>query len=367
MTLRIAHRYAAEATDREGRRLGELVLVPDFAPAAEWSHWHGVRQGLPARSHHGPGHVEPVFDPTLGQPYVSGIRVRLDGVDPANDAPPVTWRYFRPAVENASAQMVRAGTLKAGESFNYRICAYPLDEGTTAQASTEDDDPAAPLALGSSPLAYWVSGATHLCRGAWHDQDFPVFVHPMVLDQVAELARTAGDHETGGVLIGHLHRDTQSREVFAEVTAQIPASLADAGHAHLGFTAETWSAVSDALTLRRRHELWMGWWHSHPDFCARCAPERRRNCPLSQPFFSRADCEVHRTVFDAAFHIALLLSDVGEGSLRADWFGWREGQVAARGVYLMPGDTVRLPAALPGGEAPPAARVLNVEEDRHEQ
>jgi hypothetical protein len=205
-----------------------------------------------------------------------------------------------------------------------------------------------------------------LCEGAWNDQDFPLFVHPGVLDEAADLARTAGDREAGGVLIGHLHQDTHSHEVFAEVTAQIPASLADAGHAHLGFTAETWSAVSDALALRQREEFWLGWWHSHPFFCARCPPERRRDCPLSRPFFSRADCEVHRVVFDAAFHVALLLSDVGDESLRADWFGWREGQLAARGGYLLPGDTVHLPATMPGGDAPPAARVLKIEEDQHE-
>ena len=124
------------------------------------------------------------------------------------------------------------------------------------------------------------------------------------------------------------------------------------------------SAVSDALALRNRNEIWLGWHHYHPFFCRRCERARRARCALSRPFFSRDDCELHRTVFDAAFSVALLLSDVGEESLRYDWFGWRHGRIAARGCYLLSPDGASIPAAYVGAGSMPAARVLSVSEDK---
>ena len=96
MTLRHPHRYVAEASDREGRRLGELVLSPDFGPAAECAYLDGVRRGaVPALAHYGPGVVEPIFDPDLGPPYIAAIQVRFDGAEPAYLAPETPWDYFQ--------------------------------------------------------------------------------------------------------------------------------------------------------------------------------------------------------------------------------------------------------------------------------
>jgi proteasome lid subunit RPN8/RPN11 len=375
VVLRSCHRYVAEASLREGRRLGELALGPDLGPAAEWSHLEGVRRGaLPALAHHGPGVVEPVFDEADGPPYVAGIRVRFDAADPAYEAPVVPWDYFHHWVEASAARLVHDGTLEANASFVYRICAFPRqgsDAPGTAPADRADQAclpcaPPAPLALGRAALAPRRAQAGRACQAAWDDHDFPVFVHAAVLDEAAEMARAAGERETGGILVGHLHRDTESTEIHAEITAQIPATEARAGRARLEFTAETWSAVSDALALRRRGELWLGWWHSHPYFCQRCDPAQRRRCALSRPFFSREDCELHRSVFDTAFSVALLLTDVGEARLRRDWFGWRHGAIAARGCYLLSPGTAASPAPHTAGSAAPAARVLSLNEEDHE-
>lgn len=366
MVLRNPYRYVAEASDREGQRLGELVLEPDFAPAAEWSHWEGVRRGLPARAHHGPGVVEPVFDDALGPPYLEGFRVRLDDTDSQHTPPLLPWRYFQPAVEAAASRLVQDGRLQDGESFVYRVCAFPIPGAKRPSAPAVIDEPPAPLALEPVPLAPRQLGATRLGQNAWNPADYPIFVRPGVLAGATELARAAGERETGGILIGHLCRDPHSAEIHAEITAQIPARRAEAGHAHLSFTPETWSAVSDALALRRRNEVWLGWWHSHPFFCRRCDPARRRLCALSRPFFSRDDCELHRAVFDAAFSVALLLSDLGEAMLRYDWFGWRQGIIAARGCYRLADEATSIAVPQAQTVTTPPARALSVKEVPHE-
>jgi proteasome lid subunit RPN8/RPN11 len=370
MALRTNHRYVAEASASDGRRLGELVLAPDFTPAAEWSHLQGVRLGaFPALAHHGPCVVEPAYDETLGRPYVAGIRVRFEAADPAYEAPLIPWSYFQQCVEGSAKRLVVDGALRAGEAFVYRICAFPAHGEQPAAAAAPEiavDEACVALALEHAALAPRLARAQRMCEAAWNTADFPLFVQPTVLDQTIEMARAAGEHETGGILVGHVRRDTASCEIHAEITAQIPATHAHAGPTHLRFTAQTWSAVSDALALRGRNEIWLGWHHYHPFFCRRCDPARRHQCVLSRPFFSREDCELHRTVFDAAFSVALLLTDIGEESPSCDWFGWRRGRVAARGCYLMSRDGASTFKAHAGGGAMPAARVLSVSEEDHE-
>jgi len=362
--LRNQHRYVAEASDRNGQRLGELVLAPDFTPAAEWSHLQGMRCGvLSALAHHGPGTVEPVYDENLGRPYIAGICVRFDEGAPSHKDPLIPWRYFQQCVEGSARRLVEDGTLRAGESFVYRICAFPArpDETTpTAVSETLVGETPVALTLDHATLTPRRVRADRMCEAAWNAADYPVFVHPEVLDEAAELARAAGDHETGGILVGHLLRDTVTREIHAEITAQIPATQAHAGSTHLRFTAETWSAVSDALALRKRNEIWLGWHHYHPFFCRKCEAAQQNRCTLSHPFFSRDDCELHRTVFDTAFSVALLLSDIGEPSFSYDWFGWRHGTVAARGCYLLKRDGGSKSIARANGGSTPAARVLSM-------
>lgn len=369
MVLRNDYRYVAEALDPEGRRLGDFLLTPDFTAAAECLHLEGVRRGkLPALAHHGPGVVEPIFDQIRGRPYVSSIGIRFDAADLAEELPAIPWSYFQPLVETGSAQLVKNGTIRAGENFAYQICALPANVDhrvSAADSLTAGKEIPVSLDLEQAPLAWFLEQATCLSPRAWCDIDFPVFVRPEVLAEATELACAAGESETGGILIGHLRRDTETPELHAEITAQIPAAHADAGPAHLGFNPDTWSAVSDALALRRRNEIWIGWWHSHPDFCRHCDPARRSLCVLSRPFFSRDDCELHRTVFDTAFSIALLLSNIGEALPRCDWFGWRNGGIAARGCYLLPGnDKSTLKVHADDGSTP--ARVLSIQENHHE-
>ena len=55
----------------------------------------------------------------------------------------------------------------------------------------------------------------------------------------------------------------------------------------------------------------------------------------TKPFFSQDDRALHRAVFQGAFNVALLVSDLGD-DLSVDLFGWRGGEIAQRGFYLLP-------------------------------
>jgi proteasome lid subunit RPN8/RPN11 len=169
-----------------------------------------------------------------------------------------------------------------------------------------------------------------------------VFLPRRVLDEAVASARRAGDVETGGVLVGRLRRDGASAPpgLFVEITAQVPAPHTRAESTRLTFTAETWAAVQAAITLRRRGEVMLGWWHSHPDFCRlrHCPEERRAACPGAAPFFSPEDVHLHATCFPSAYQVALLVSDSTPDGMTWSLFGWAQGMVTARGFHVVADD-----------------------------
>jgi hypothetical protein len=154
---------------------------------------------------------------------------------------------------------------------------------------------------------------------------------------MGDAARAAGNRETGGILIGHLHRDAEAAELFVEITAQIPVAHAPAAVNKLTFTPETWTAAQNAVDLRRNQELFQGWWHSHPvhEWCKNCPPERKAACPLAKGFLSGDDCQLHRTVFPKAFTTAMVVSDVAEDrDVVHTLFGWRRGAIERRSYHI---------------------------------
>jgi hypothetical protein len=168
-----------------------------------------------------------------------------------------------------------------------------------------------------------------------------VFVPRRVLMEAEAQARAGGDVETGGVLLGRLHRDAAAEaapgDLFLEVTAQLPAEHTVSQATRLTFTPATWAAAAAALALRGLAESVVGWWHFHPDFCRLrgCPPERRRSCAASSAFFSSEDVHLHATCFGAAHHVALLLSDGIRDGLSWSLYGWSHGMVAARGFHVL--------------------------------
>jgi hypothetical protein len=177
------------------------------------------------------------------------------------------------------------------------------------------------------------------------EQPYPVFVPRHVLAEAEALKTGSGNAETGGILIGFLWQDPSSGSPFAEVTALVPARHTVSASTRLTFTAETWADVRATIGLRARAEMFLGWMHSHPGrfWCTCDDTEKKRNCPLAGQFFSIDDCLLHRTVFFAAHHIAIVLGDqympAGGWETRISAYGWRGGIIEPRAFHVLGGQS----------------------------
>jgi hypothetical protein len=344
------HRYAIEYAREDGRPLGSLAVEPDFQPALEWTYFVGVRRGFAAAvTAAAAGRVRPLWCDDRGAPYCRGVSVAVSPHSPREAlGEPVRCEipasYFDSLAKEGAQQWLEKGELETGERYTYRVCAYPI-----AGARRTDDCDATTRAANSgfrvevvpSPIPVQESalGAFRRRASLKHKSaaiDIPVFISESSIDEALSRAREAKTSETGGVLVGHLHRDASQPESFVEITAQIPARHAEASGTSFAFTSETWAAADAAIELRGRHELILGWWHSHPRFCnPDCPPERQRVCPVARPFFSSDDIHLHRVCFPQAYQIALLISDLPDNGPTPTLFGWRNGVVAERGYSTL--------------------------------
>ena len=238
------------------------------------------------------------------------------------------------------------GELEPGEPYVYHVCAYPIASESAEKKSVRNSRPESsafsvdvvpdPIPLVESQLESFRDRAMPADVECTDEGDVPVFFARSVIDEACALATEAGERETGGVLVGGLHRDPSKPEIFIEVVAQIPAKYAEATGTSFSFSPETWAAADAAIALRGRSELILGWWHSHPRFCnPECPDERRRACLLSKAFFSADDIHLHRVCFPQPYQVALLISDLPDTGSTPTVFGWRTGMVSARGYYAV--------------------------------
>jgi len=356
------YRYAIEVYKRDpAEHLGSVPVAQDFGPALEWANFEAARKdpGRPVVLDAEQGEIEPRWDAKLGQPYLSGLRAIIAPDDRPATVLDLPLTYFNGLAKAASVGLVKAGKLQVGEVFAYLVCAYPAGEQSSAAGQSHQTTPAfsvrpaaVELAVGRRPLGELLARSTP--QGPNDDGQMPVFIPRQVLDETISLMGLAGAMETGGILIGRLHRDG---DLFLEVTAQIPAEEAQQELTRLTFNRETWTATDRAISLRGKGEMYVGWWHTHPSghWCEKCPAETRRQCKiagkLSGGFFSAHDVALHQAVFPRAYSVALVISDgcqEGAADGPAWWlYGWRYGMVLPRDFYVLGA------AGSPGGAAAP--------------
>jgi hypothetical protein len=313
--------------------LGQFPVDVDWEPAIEWCRFAALRGGSAEPSDE--ARVEPVWHRKRGAPFVEGFQVAFGG---ERSMTFFSAAYFREPAERIVSRLVEAGKLDTGAPYVFAPVAYRKERDESPLAFTTEDA-APPSAPEEGSLADYLAEATRspAAKPGEPNEDAPVFIPQNVLAEVDELTRSAGANETGGVLLGHLYRDSSVPEVFAVVTAQVHARHARADSVSLHFTAGTWTDVRAALNLRRRKERMLGWWHSHPvaTWCARCSEQSQRSCRLANDFFSDHDRGVHRTVFPKAYSVALVVNGIGFDDFTHSLFGWREGLVHPRGFHVM--------------------------------
>jgi proteasome lid subunit RPN8/RPN11 len=343
MLPQIEHRFVAEIL-RDGAApitTGELRL--DWIPALEWSRLQRIRASGSALSIAPEfARIFPRWDSREGPPYVSHVDVAGD--DPNAGTEVIPRQYFAGAVQQAVGQLVADGKIKEGDRYRWQICAY--QSANAAPSAAAEDSFHVEEAANTAPLPRMRDLSALLARAQHHGPpatelsppDIPVLIAPAVLQEAAAAAAAAGTYETGGILLGKLARDAEAGDLVLQISAQIPAREAIADDASLRFTAATWRQVQAAISLRRDDEQILGWWHSHPAalwMCRNCPPGRRAACPSNRAFFSNMDVAFHRTAFQAAHNVALLLSFLDDPAPRFDLFGWRCGLVAARGYHTI--------------------------------
>jgi hypothetical protein len=332
------YKLVFEFLKEDGTRLGQVSVEIDWEPAREWTRFLGIRRGLlpPSEPSHSTA-IEPLWNRRSGEPYLQGFRVTISGSSFSVVSEDFTNTYFHGLAREASGHFVERGTLKQGERFQYLAAAYPNNAGSTSKEESrfelEEVEPEIPYHAKS--LTASMEGA--LLEGVVDAGDMPVFIPQQVLDEAEAITLSARGIETAGILIGHLSRDESLPEIFAEITAQIPAR-ATGGTAKLSFNAETWTAVRAAMDIRRKNELYLGFWHSHPvqEWCKNndCSEEKQLSCPLAKGFFSQDDQALLRTVFPRAYSVGLVCSDLPLGQPSFSLFGWRRGMIESRGFHI---------------------------------
>jgi hypothetical protein len=336
------YRYSLEILSEEGKRVGEASVQVDFEPARQWAFLVGLRSNrLRPTVNCAKASVLPLWHPKAGEPYLRGFRVEIA----ADAGEPITADftndYFRPLATQASAVLAERGKLKVGEKFLYLTAAFPEAEAGEAAARPKfkTEEIAPPLSVSDRCIGRFREFATaHADTDA---ADVPVFIAARILEEAKELTRGSRGAETGGILLGHLHRDPDLAELFVEVTAQVPARFVRSDSESLTFTAETWTDIRGVIELRQSSEMMLGWWHSHPvrDWCKKCPPERQRVCRLACDFLSDQDRHLHRTVFPRAYSVALVMNDVAFEDVTASLFGWKLGRLEPRGFHVLPEDS----------------------------
>lgn len=329
--------YAIELVGDDGHAIGHVPIAPDWRAAVDWTHFDAVRAGaLPARGRTDPGAVEPLWDTALGAPYVRGFRVTVRAGDDTAIRE-IPRRYVGGVARHAAQSLAERLGLRGEQDVRWLVRAMVDAGGAVADDGAFAVEPdARAWSVHDTPLAPFLAASMRVGAA---DETVPVFVPPAVLEEAHAFARAAGDLETGGVLLGRLHRDVAPpHELFVEVTAQIPAEHTTATPTSITFTADTWAAVGRAVAARACGETIVGWLHSHLDWCRlrNCPAEKRRTCTASHPFFSEEDCHFHATCFPAGWQVALLVSDsAATGGLTSSFYGWSEGMVAPRSFQVL--------------------------------
>ena len=330
--------WALEVARADGRVACVVPFRADWSAAAAWVRFEGIRRGLlPPVLLDGDAAIEPVWDAECGAPYVAAARITLraeSGSVAIAEQVPVAC--LAESVRDELRVLVRDGVLVDGEMVLPRVRAT-VDSG----GARDEDGARGPgleplpveLPLRDTPLAPLLARAT-----AWDaqlaDGDVPVLLPAVILDEIAAAVRVTPGLESGGFLLGHLHRDASASECFVEVTARIPARHVVAERFKLTFTPETWAAADAEADARGRGERIVGWDHFHPWWCGSCPADRRPGCTLDPSAFSSDDVRLHG-LFGLPCATALLSYERPDGTIAHTLHGWRRGVVVPRGYHRL--------------------------------
>ncbi len=356
-TRQINHDFVLHLFKGDDSPLGQARMEVDWDPALESCHLSGIRRGkLPPMHNIGTHRIEPIWDAEKGKPSVAGFRTVIsegNGSEGFSSDFPIT--YFADQALRESQCYVRTGRLNPGDRIRYRITASPGTRATEPETGASRPrgfsvrEVPKPIPLGSVSLHRLRDESVPFDGG--EEEDMPVFIPDHVLNEVCSRTREGGAYEVGSILLGHLHRDTESPEIIAEVTAAVPIPSPEQKLYSLSITAESWAEVRNTIRLRDKQEIMVGWAHSHSfmkEVCQNCKRVEDKSCDHTAVYMSEKDCGLHRTAFYRAYNLALVLGDTPCTGLNYGLFGWRYGGIHRRGFRIL--NTGRSGANMKGEE-----------------
>jgi Prokaryotic homologs of the JAB domain len=337
LMLTLPYHFALALYGPDATSVGTAPATHDWTLAQEWTRFHYQRRGELPLDANEDACVLPLWNHQLGEPYCRGYRVEISrpGQRPVSADFPVT--HFAVSARQAASLFIERQELREGERYSYLLLAYPAPKESAAEDGLSVTNASPRMPVGDASLEALRARAEP--AGVEDGDDMAVFVSRQVLREAE--AQTAAERgtETGGILVGMLWRDKAAGEIFAEVTAQVPAEHSRGTSVKLTFLPETWAAADAALRLRGRGETYLGYWHSHPvrEWCKarECAIEKQKTCPLGKDFFSEDDEAVMRAAFPRAYSIALVANDTAFSPLTFSLFGNREGTFQPRGFCVL--------------------------------
>jgi proteasome lid subunit RPN8/RPN11 len=304
----------------------------DFRPAIEHTLlWSARRQLLPFPVVAESAAIVPLWA-ERGAPYAVGFRVEVAAAGGAG-AYEFTRDYFGAQACALRSSLVAQGKFEKEEHCTWTVVARPAAEGP---ARRRGGWAAAAPRLEECGLEELLHGARVQGPAAPGD---PVLTVPAgLLAEMETAALAAFPLETGGVLVGRVFRDRASRDLFTRIEAWVPV-MAAATAVKLRFTPEVWARARATIAAEHREASWVGWVHSHPvagwkDQCQSCPPEKMETCPVATGLLSADDINVQRSVFPAAWQVALV-ANVLPHKVVTTAFGWREGCMRRIAVHVL--------------------------------
>lgn len=319
--------FAIEGERADGERLDQVPVDIRWRPLEEGVRLKMLGAGLPWHTGlRGECRILPVWDDKSGAPYVVGVRAVNGSVYVQSDP-----LFFATAVREVSQRWIAQGKLGEGDTFSYRLLAFPAPVDAMKCCDEEDDEWLVPP-IADATISEFLREAQAVDDA--NSAELPVFVAANVISDAIELTQRAGDIEAGGVLLGRILRDrSKNYRTFISITALVELRKARGTTMSFSFSPAVWDEISSIVALRGGTDVILGFEHSHPFWCRNCTAEKRRVCPLRTCYFSEDDRFVMTTAFPAAYQVGLVVK-VKEDSMEPALFTWTGGVVKRRGYFV---------------------------------
>lgn len=317
-----------------------VFTLSDFHPAVDAATFEALRRGKVAA--YDPPYtsfeVRPEFARNASR-RVKGFRITIPSLDGEFSAE-FGLGYFRPKAEQLIGELAsrygdaldRLPTVIKFEMYAEQV---PLPDPSPRPFLLAPESPRIPITVGDS--------STFINGDHWdksHSNDHSIFMPKRVIDDAIEEAKRDPDREVGGLLLGHLKRDTRGSDLYVEVTCHVPAAATESTETSITFTPQTWAHARDVASHRGRDEMIVGWVHSHPfSLCEDCPVQAPKECIDKVLFYSRDDRFVMRQLFHQPYMIGLLTAiepkiEAAFGHPPVRMYGWRKCRLVKRGFTV---------------------------------